>query len=135
MSNALYSVYCNGIWTNAAAVDWTSDTIKAVLCSAGYTPNIAADAHITDIPGGDIVSTATVTGLSVASRAVQISGTVTFASVTGAVCTQVVLYKDTGTPSTSPLLALFDTFTSGMPATPVGTNIVLTLDASGIASL
>jgi hypothetical protein len=135
VSNTLYSTYCNGLWNNTAGVAWASDTIKAILCSAGYTPTIATDAHLTDVPSGDRVATATVTGLSVASRAVQISGTVTFASVTGAVCTQVVLYKDTGTPSTSPLLALFDTFTSGMPVTPVGSNIVLTLDASGIASL
>lgn len=135
MSNTLFSSYANGIWNNTAGVAWASDTIKAILCSAGYTPNIATDAHLTDVPSGDRVSTATVTGISVATRAVQVSGSVTFTSVTGAVCTQVVLYKDTGTPSTSPLLALFDTFSSGMPVTPTGANITLTLDASGLANL
>ena len=44
-----------------------------------------------------------------------------------------VLYEDNaGAASTDPLLLYFDTFSSGMPVTPNGGNIVVVWNASGI---
>ena len=52
---------------------------------------------------------------------------VTFTSVTGASIDAIVLYKDTGTDSTSPLIAFIDTAT-GLPITPNGGDIIVTWD-------
>ena len=50
-----------------------------------------------------------------------------FTSVTGASIEAIVLYKDTGTDSTSPLIAFIDTAT-GLPITPNGGDIIVTWD-------
>jgi len=50
---------------------------------------------------------------------------VTFSSVTGSAVSQIVIYKDTGTASNSPLIAYFDSPTSGLPITPNGGNITI----------
>jgi hypothetical protein len=46
-----------------------------------------------------------------------------------------VIYKDTGTASTSPLIGYFDVVASGLPVTPNGGNITVTFNASGIFAL
>lgn len=136
MANALYTVYKdvrNGA-TTYTLPNLTTSTIKAVLCSSTYTPSIDSDTYLSDVPSGARVATQTVATISRANGAVLVSSTCTFTSVTGAVCTQLVLYKDTGSAATSPLLAYFDTFTSGMPVTPSGTNIDVNFDVQGIWS-
>ena len=45
-----------------------------------------------------------------------------------------MIWKDTGSEATSPLIAYFDTVT-GLPVTPNGGNINLTFDAAGIFAL
>jgi len=53
---------------------------------------------------------------------------VTFSSVpAGSPCEAVVIFKDTGTASTSPLIAFIDTAT-GLPVTPNGADIQIQWD-------
>ena len=51
----------------------------------------------------------------------------TFTSVSGASIEAIVIYSDTGTESTSPLIAYIDTAT-GLPITPNGGDIIVTWD-------
>lgn len=51
----------------------------------------------------------------------------TFTSVSGASIEAIIIYKDTGTESTSPLIAFIDTAT-GLPITPNGGDIIVTWD-------
>lgn len=60
---------------------------------------------------------------------------VTFSAVSGNSVEALVIYKDTGTPSTSPLIAYIDTVSSGLPVTPNGGSISVTWNASGIFAL
>jgi uncharacterized protein YigE (DUF2233 family) len=46
-----------------------------------------------------------------------------------------VIYIDTGTAGTSPLVAYIDTGVTGLPVTPNGGNINVTWNASGIFAL
>lgn len=136
MANREYVNYKNrklGLGSQAFT-DWDDDTIKAVLCSAGYTPDTSAsgDEFLSDISGGNRIATVTVSGITITDGAVTVSGTLTFSSVTGSTVTQMALYKDTGSAATSPLLILFDTFTSGMPITPTGADINVTFNVSGV---
>jgi hypothetical protein len=46
-----------------------------------------------------------------------------------------VIYVDTGTAATSPLVAYIDSGVTGLPVTPNGGNISITWNASGIFAL
>lgn len=52
---------------------------------------------------------------------------VTFTSVSGPSIEAIVIYVDTGTEATSPLVAFIDTAT-GLPITPNGGDIIVTWD-------
>ena len=51
----------------------------------------------------------------------------TFTSVSGPSIEAIVIYKDTGSEATSPLIAYIDTAT-GLPITPNGGDIIVTWD-------
>lgn len=136
--NALYTTYKNVHWgaTTYALPSLIADTIKAVMCDATYTVNLASHVYLSDVTSGARIATQTVSGITIVSGAVDVSSTITFASVTtGKTLTHMVFYKDTGSAATSPLLAHFDTFASGMPINTNGTNVDVTVDAAGLFTL
>ena len=109
-------------------ISWSGDNIKACLVdSASYTPDTAADQFLDDLSGvvatsGNLASKTTTDGVADAAD-------VTFSSVTGNQSEFIVVYQDTGTPSTSRLIALVDTAT-GLPVTPNGGDIVVQWDSA-----
>jgi hypothetical protein len=121
MSNRLYDVSRQGYLTGT--LDWDSDSMKAALLSISYSPNYSTDQHFSDVStfqvGSSVALTSVTSGAGVAEAA-----NVTFTAVTGLQVGSVVVYKDTGTPSTSPLIFLVNTGT-GLPVTPDGTDIVV----------
>jgi hypothetical protein len=135
MSNERYQSYVNRCLGSGplSAIDWTADTIKAALCrSADYTPNLSADTTFADIPSIAVVSTCTLATPTVTAGIIDFADALFPLVAAGAACDLVVVYKDTGTPSTSPLALLFDTFPAGMPVTPDGTDITVVLDVAGL---
>jgi hypothetical protein len=108
--------------------NWNTDTIKAVLVDTGtYTVNLSAHEFLSDISGGARIATSgAFTGKATTGGAAD-ANDVTFTSVTGASIEAIVLYKDTGTDATSPLIAFIDTAT-GLPITPNGGDIIVTWD-------
>ena len=108
--------------------NWNTDTIKAVLVDTGtYTENLSAHEFLSDISSGARISiSGAFTGKATTGGAAD-ANDVTFTSVTGASIEAIVLYKDTGTDSTSPLIAFIDTAT-GLPITPNGGDIIVTWD-------
>ncbi len=126
MANALYTkgrqAFLDG------GVSWSSDTIKVSLVSSGYTPNLSTHQYVSDVTGagGTLVATQTL-GSKTSTGGTANAANVTFPSVTGAVCNYLLLYKDTGSPSTSPLIALIDSAVN-LPVTPVGSNINISWD-------
>jgi hypothetical protein len=111
-----------------AQLNWMTDTIKVLLVDTGaYTPQTSVHQYLSDIPtsariAGPITLTAKATTGGAADGA-----DVTFPSVTGASIEAIVIYADTGTESTSPLIAYIDTAT-GLPITPNGGDIIVTWD-------
>lgn len=111
-----------------AQLNWMTDTIKVLLVDTGaYTPQTSVHQYLSDIPtsariAGPITLTAKATTGGAADGA-----DVTFPSVTGASIEAIVIYTDTGTESTSPLIAYIDTAT-GLPITPNGGDIIVTWD-------
>lgn len=104
-------------------IDWDADDIKvALIDEADYTVDLLTDEFLDDIPSGAIVGTsANLTGLSVI-------GTQAFADdaaasgVTGDTVEAVVVYKDTGSSASSPLITYL---TLGSALTPDGGNVTV----------
>lgn len=112
----------------SGALSWANDTIKAVLVdTADYA--VALDAHefLSDVPAAARVATsASFTGKTVA-LGVADAADLTFATVTGDQAEALVIYKDTGSAATSPLIAYIDQAT-GLPVTPNGGNVNVVWD-------
>lgn len=125
MANALYDkgreAFLNG------GIDWTNDDIKVVLVDTGvYTLDIVNHDFFDDISG--VIATSANLGTKTTVAGVADAADVTFTSVTGAESEALVIYSDSGTPSSSPLIAFIDT-ASGLPVTPNGGDITITWDS------
>lgn len=124
MSNALYDhgrdSFLNG------GINWGSDTIKVALVNTStYTVNLSTHQFFSDLSG--IVGTPVALSSKSSSAGVANAASATFSAVTGAASGALVLYKDTGTTTTSPLIAYIDSAT-GLPVTPNGGDITITWD-------
>lgn len=131
MSNALYAAGRQKILEGSIA--WLTDNVKCALVrSSTYTPNLATDAFLSDVTaGGAVVSTSANLASKTSTGGVADAADTVFTAVpAGAACQYVVIYKDTGTPSTSPLIALIDTAggSPGLPVTPSGVDVNLQFD-------
>jgi len=136
MANALYVAFRNGVLgSHATRVDLDADTIKAALIDHGTdTPNVSTDDFYNDISAGlvgSLSSALTTKTIGTVAAGVFDADNVTFTAVSGNSVESVNLLKDTGTASTSDLIAYFDTGT-GLPVTPNGGDITVTWNASGI---
>lgn len=123
MANALYDLGRQAFLEGSIA--WLTANIKAVLVDSGaYTRNLTTDQYLSDIPGGARIATSSNLSGKTSTSGVADADDVTFSSVSGVQSEYVVLYKDTGTASTSPLICCIDTAT-GLPVTPSGGNITV----------
>lgn len=141
MANALFSAYRNNILGHGtfANVQLDADTIKALFVDHGTdTPSATGDDAIDDILSGarvpslasaQTLGSKTVDG-SVAAGTFDSADPV-FTALSGASVESLILVKDSGTESTSILIAFYDTFTSGMPLTPNGGDVTVQVNASG----
>ena len=126
MANALYDGGREGFLDGS--IDWDTDTIKAVLVDSGaYTPNLATDRNLSDIPGGARIATSGALASKTVTAGVADAADVTLTAVTGVQSEYIAIYKDTGTASTSRLICLIDTAT-GLPVTPNGGDIIIQWD-------
>lgn len=133
MSNSLYDHGRNLFATGG--IDWASATLKAVLVTASYVPNLATDQFLNVISGGDIISSAVaLTGLSCNAGVCSASPIVFSGVASGAVAQFLVIYVDTGSSSTSPLIALINVGI-GLPATSTGGNITCTFFGNEVFEL
>jgi hypothetical protein len=122
--------------TSGDAIDLLDDNLKAVLVDlADYTYS-ASHEFLSDVAAGARVATSGNLGTKTLSdTAVFDAADATFTAVTGDVSEAVIIYKDTGTAATSPLIFFFDTGVTGLPVTPNGGDITLGFNASGIAQI
>lgn len=126
MANTLYD-YARQRFLEAQ-INWMTDTIKVLLVDTGaYTPQTAIHQYLADIPASSrIAGPVTLTSKSTSGGAAD-AADITFTAVAGASIEAIVIYKDTGSEATSPLLAYIDTAT-GLPITPNGGDIIVTWD-------
>jgi len=119
-----------------ADVDLLADTIKIVLCTSSYTYSTSHD-FLDDISAGNRVATSSALSSKTTTDGAFDAADVTFTALTGSTVARWVLFKDTGTESTSALIAYFDTVSGGgaLSFTPSGGNFTLSFGASGIFTI
>lgn len=103
--------------------------------ASDYTFSSAHD-FLDDVPSGARVATSGNLGSKTIANGTFDSADFTWSSVTGDQSEQIIIYDDTpGTEATKNLIAFYDTGITGMPVTPNGGNINVTVNASGWFSL
>ena len=126
MANTLYDLARQRFLE--AQINWMTDTLKVLLVDTGaYTPQTSVHQYLSDIPtSARIAGPITLTAKSTTGGAAD-AADVTFTAVSGTSIEAIIIYVDTGTESTSPLIAFIDTAT-GLPITPNGGDIIVTWD-------
>lgn len=125
MANALYAKGKEKMLS--AQINFPSDTIKVALVKNDYAQNLSTDEFYTDISASVIGTPQTLASKTVTGGVFDALD-ITFAAVpAGSTCEGVVIYKDTGTASTSPLLIYVDTIT-GFPLATSGGDIQVQWD-------
>lgn len=111
-----------------AQINWMTDTVKCILVDTGaYTPQTSVHQYLSDIASSArIAGPVTLTAKATTGGAAD-AADCTFPAVSGASIEAIVIYVDTGTEASSPLIAYIDTAT-GLPITPNGGDIIVTWD-------
>lgn len=137
MANALYNPYKQQLLDNTTAIDMDGDTIKATLIdSADYTFSAAHDEYSggsTDVATAAKVAESAALGSPTCTNGAFDTADFSWTSVTGDVSEAVILWDDTVVNDR--LVAFYDTGITGMPVTPNGGNINVTVHSSGWFSL
>ena len=134
MANAIYPKYKETILGAATNTNLLTGTVKVALVDTGVYTYSAAHQFVSSLSG--VVGTAgTIGATKSVTNGLFDGGDVTFTAVTGNSAEALVIYVDTGTAGTSPLVAYIDTSVTGLPVTPNGGDITVTWNASGIFQL
>lgn len=108
--------------------NWETDTIKVCLIDKNvYTPNFSAHEFLSDVSQSAIVAPGVALTGKTATGGACDANNVTFTAVSGAEAEALIIYKDTGDPASSPLIAQLDSAT-GLPITPNGGDIIVQWD-------
>jgi len=123
MANALYNKGRQGFLDGS--IDWDTDDIRCILIDTDdYTVDLATHDNLDDVAAGSRVATSGALTSKTVTDGVADADNVTFSSVSGDESEAIVIYKHTGTESTSRLIAYIDT-AAGLPVIPSGGDIVI----------
>lgn len=118
------------------SINLETDSIRVLLLdSADFTPNFSTHDNLDDVAAAARVGTAVALASKTFSLGVFDAADVSYGSTTGDACEYLLLYKHTGTESTSRLLLLIDTATGLPTPTLSSTSVTITWNASGIFSI
>ncbi len=130
MANAVYPIFKQELLQATSGTALTGTLKVALIDTADYTYSTAHD-FWNDASAGSVGTPQTI-GTKTYVNGLLDGDNVTFTAVTGDPCEAIILFLDTGTPSTSRLVAYIDTGVTGLPVTPNGGDIMSTWNASGI---
>jgi hypothetical protein len=132
MANALYPKFKEALLK--ADVDLEGGTVKAVLVDTGtYTYNAAHDFF--DDVSGVVGTAATLASKTFTNGTFDAADTAFAAIASGNSIEAIIIYVDSGSAATSPLVCYLDTGITGLPRTPSNDTFTIQWNASGIFSL
>ena len=135
MANALYPKYKQALLNKEHDMD--TDGIKATLIdSADYTYGTGHTSYATDVGSAAKVAVSSNLTSPTITDGVFDTADFSWSSVSGDVSEAIIIWNDTPTtPTADPLCAFYDSSMTGMPVTPNGGNINVTVHSSGWFSL
>lgn len=126
MANALFGKGKEKLLSGS--INLPGDTIKAAIVNNGYTPNLSTHEWYSDI-SSFVLGTPQTLGSKSVTLGVFDAADPTFSGIAPSnTAKALVIYKDTGVPGTSALLAYIDTIT-GFPLATNGGDIQIIFDA------
>ena len=134
MANALYPLWKEQLLQFTANNNLSAGTVKAALIDTG-TYTYSAAHQFWSSANSAVVGTPQTIGSKTFTAGVFDGADVTFPAVSGSTVEALIIYIDTGSAATSPLVAYIDTGVTGLPVTPNGGDITATWNASGIFAL
>lgn len=122
-----------------SGVNLVTGTIKAQLVDTGAYTQSDSHQFLSAVPSAARIGAAVTLGSKTVTNGVFDAADATFSSVPAGsgsanAAEALIIYRDSGTESTSELIAYIDTAT-GLPITPNGGNVSVTWDAAGIFAL
>jgi hypothetical protein len=142
MATIVHTDWLNGMLGSPthSVIDFDTDDIDASLLDAtdangGVALTAGNVVDYADVNQTDVVATTNVAVSGVSGGIVSLSGAITFASVTGDAADYLTVWKNTGTPSTSPLAITWDSASTGLPVTPNGGDINVTWASNQLVTL
>jgi hypothetical protein len=129
-----------GATGTGAVPDFDADNIDASLLDAtdangGVALTAGNVEDYDDVNDADVVATEDVSVASISGGVVTLSGAVTFSAVTGDAADYLTVFKNSGTPGTSPLIITWDSASTGLPVTPNGGDITATWGSNQLVTL
>lgn len=133
MPNAIYPTALKKILDGD--IDHLNDTLKIMLLdtNAAYS---ASDEFLDDVDTDAVATSSALASPSTTAGAFDATD-VTFTALTGSACESWVLFKDSGSAATSPLILWMDTLasTAAFSYTPNGSDLTIQFGASGVFTL
>lgn len=120
-----------------SVVDFDTDNMDCSLLDETDAGTITASfVDYDEVDTADVVATGDMPSVSsITDGVVTLSGALTFSTVTGDAADFLTLWKNSGTPATSPLVITWDSATTGLPVTPNGGDITVTWGSNIIVTL
>jgi hypothetical protein len=138
VSAHIYDKFLLGAFSGTS-VNWLSDTIKVALTSSGYTYSQTGDQFFSSVTNeisgsGYSAGGATLTSPTavITSGVVTLSGASTVWASSSITARVAVIYKSTGTSSTSPLIGFVD---FGSDVTSTAASFTIVWDSAGIVTV
>ena len=120
-----------------SAIDLDTDNIDASLLDATDATTITASyVDYDEVNAAVVVATGDIPGFSsITDGVVTLTGALTFTNVSGDIADYLTVWKNSGTPATSPLIITWDSASSGLPVTPNGGDIIATWGSNILVTL
>ena len=126
----------------STAINFATDTFKLMLLTSSHTTDIDAQVFIDDVSANEVAASGTYSAGGVTltpssstddtnDRGALDAADVSFTSAT-ITARYAVLYKDTGTPGTSPIVAIYD---FGSDKTSTAGTFAITINSAGLLTL
>ena len=138
MATIKHTDWLNGMLGNPthSVVDLDTDNIDASLLDQTDSGTITASfVDYDEVDGATVVATTNVTVSSITGGVVTLSGAITFSTVTGDAADYLTVWKNSGSPATSPLIITWDSASTGLPVTPNGGDITATWGTNVLVTL
>jgi hypothetical protein len=139
MATIVHTDWLNGMLgaPTHSVVDFDTDTIKASLLDETDAGTIDATfVDYDEVDAATVVANVADIGVSgISGGVVSLTGAITFSEVTGDAADFLTVYKDSGSPATSPLIITWDSASTGLPVTPNGADITGTWSGNTLVTL